>query len=120
MNTKKVCGCGQKTKNPIGICDQCLTKMRFLNRIREIVGRFPSEKDLKERKSKRKKAKYETYIAYKKDQLCWYCDKAGGLCSWSKDFTPVEGWDAEPDTIGTIKTYYPLKMRREILTRTKR
>ena len=45
--------CGQKTKNPIGICDQCLTKMRFLNRIREIVGRFPSEKDLKERKSKR-------------------------------------------------------------------
>jgi hypothetical protein len=113
--------------------------MRFLNRIREIVGRFPSEKDLKERKSKRKKAKYETYLAYKpknhvnsKDQLCWYCEKAGGLCSWSKDFTPVEGWDAEPDTIRnrdtihrTTKTYYikscpeyePLKMRREILTR---
>ena len=27
--------------------------------------------------------------------LCWKCAKAcGGGCSWSKSFTPVEGWEA--------------------------
>lgn len=27
--------------------------------------------------------------------LCWDCANAVGWCSWSKDFTPVDGWDAE-------------------------
>lgn len=31
--------------------------------------------------------------------LCWDCDKAGGRCSWSKDFTPVPGWKATPTKI---------------------
>ena len=136
MNTKKACGCGQKTKNPSGICDQCLDKIRLLNRIREIIGKLPSEKDLKEKKRKRRNPKYETYFVFKplnhvneKNQLCWYCEKACGKCSWSKDFTPVEGWDAEPATIRSreadakiIETFYikscpeyePLKMRRQV------
>lgn len=35
----------------------------------------------------------------KHETLCWGCEKAGGKCSWSKDFTPVEGWKAEPTKI---------------------
>ena len=31
--------------------------------------------------------------------LCWICKKAGGLCSWSENFTPVEGWKAEPTKV---------------------
>lgn len=30
------------------------------------------------------------------DQPCWDCKKALGGCSWSLDFTPVEGWIATP------------------------
>ena len=31
----------------------------------------------------------------RKDTLCWECKKAiTGECSWSNDFTPVEGWEA--------------------------
>lgn len=30
-----------------------------------------------------------------KEQLCWTCQKAGGDCSWSSCFQPVEGWTAE-------------------------
>jgi hypothetical protein len=31
----------------------------------------------------------------KVQNICWDCQKAVGGCSWSRDFTPVEGWDAE-------------------------
>lgn len=34
-----------------------------------------------------------------KGQLCWKCKNATGECSWSKCFTPVKGWDAEPTII---------------------
>ena len=33
------------------------------------------------------------------DTLCWKCQKAGGKCSWSKCFEPVEGWDAKPTKV---------------------
>ena len=35
------------------------------------------------------------------DTICWDCKKAtdGELCSWAKDFTPVEGWGATPTQI---------------------
>lgn len=33
------------------------------------------------------------------ETLCWECAKNGGLCSWSKNFTPVEGWEAIPTKI---------------------
>lgn len=26
------------------------------------------------------------------DTICWDCKNACGGCSWSKNFTPVEGW----------------------------
>ena len=38
----------------------------------------------------RGKPKQEDYT------LCWECARAYGLCSWSKDFIPVAGWDATP------------------------
>ena len=28
--------------------------------------------------------------------ICWNCKKACGRCSWSRDFTPIEGWEAIP------------------------
>jgi hypothetical protein len=30
------------------------------------------------------------------ETLCWRCQKAGGKCSWSKSFIPIEGWKAIP------------------------
>lgn len=33
-----------------------------------------------------------------KDTLCWDCLKCEGGCSWSRDFIPVEGWDATDDS----------------------
>lgn len=30
-----------------------------------------------------------------KQTLCWDCTNATGACSWSANFTPVKGWDAE-------------------------
>ena len=35
----------------------------------------------------------------KHDTLCWCCEKAGGNCSWSENFTPVDGWTAKPTKI---------------------
>lgn len=29
----------------------------------------------------------------KRDTICWDCKKSGGLCSWSSNLTPVEGWE---------------------------
>ena len=40
----------------------------------------------------------------KHSQLCWYCDKAGGKCSWSRDFTPVQGWKAKPTKVPAYTT----------------
>ena len=39
-----------------------------------------------------------------KSTLCWKCihavpDKHGHGCSWSKEFKPVEGWEAEKTVI---------------------
>lgn len=33
--------------------------------------------------------------------ICWMCAKAGGGCSWSERFEPVEGWTARKDTMLT-------------------
>ncbi len=35
----------------------------------------------------------------KHSTLCWECEKAGGKCSWSRSFTPVDGWKAIPTKI---------------------
>lgn len=29
-----------------------------------------------------------------KGQLCWRCGNATGKCPWSRDLTPIKGWDA--------------------------
>lgn len=35
------------------------------------------------------------------ESICWQCANAtdGSKCSWARDFTPVEGWDAIPKRI---------------------
>lgn len=38
------------------------------------------------------------------ESLCWRCDRAIGGCSWSRSFTPVEGWEAQYNP--TIKSYH--------------
>lgn len=40
-----------------------------------------------------------TSAVNKHPTLCWTCGKACGRCSWSKNFTPVEGWKAIPTKI---------------------
>ncbi len=46
-------------------------------------------------------------------QLCWQCKNACGGCSWSQSFIPIEGWEAEPNTIrddeGDIRSYRIIK-----------
>ena len=39
--------------------------------------------------------KVYTYGYNNHDQPCWSCGNCYGGCSWSFDFTPVEGWEAE-------------------------
>lgn len=34
-----------------------------------------------------------------KPTLCWSCAKACKKCSWSRNFEPVEGWEAEKTTL---------------------
>lgn len=36
-------------------------------------------------------------------QLCWDCKKACGGCSWSKNFEPVPGWQAEKRVLYNAK-----------------
>lgn len=52
----------------------------------------------------------------KKTTLCWDCAKNCGDCSWSHDFTPVEGWEAIPTKLqayghaeGEIDSYKVIK-----------
>lgn len=33
------------------------------------------------------------------DSICWDCKKATGFCSWSREFKPVEGWEADKTLI---------------------
>ena len=33
-------------------------------------------------------------IIQQKDTLCWQCKKACGKCPWSKNFKPIDGWEA--------------------------
>ena len=32
-------------------------------------------------------------------QICYICKNACGGCSWSANFIPIEGWDAQPTII---------------------
>lgn len=45
----------------------------------------------------------------KHNTLCWNCEKACGRCSWSKNFTPVEGWKAVPTKIACGYKYGGVK-----------
>ena len=42
----------------------------------------------------KKKATKEDYTKEQYNR-CWTCKNACGGCSWSRDFIPVKGWDAE-------------------------
>ena len=60
--------------------------------------------EFKARTNRRYCSQYCAGIAgrYKKttvDTICWNCKNATGGCSWSEDFTPVEGWKAKPTTL---------------------
>lgn len=45
------------------------------------------------------KPKAMSGCAKRKETLCWECANNCGKCSWSKDFTPVENWEAVPTKI---------------------
>lgn len=44
-------------------------------------------------------ARYSKNHKDRKDTLCWDCANACGNCSWSRSFTPVKGWTANPTKI---------------------
>lgn len=37
--------------------------------------------------------------AAERQTICWSCRKSSGLCSWSHEFKPVEGWTAKKTKI---------------------
>ena len=42
------------------------------------------------------------------ESLCIFCEKVcNGGCSWSKEFTPVRGWNAEKNANGYLVRYCP-------------
>ena len=43
--------------------------------------------------------KARMYYTKNEVTLCWSCKRATGFCSWSEDFTPVEGWEATPTKV---------------------
>ncbi len=69
----------------IKICPVC---KRFFE-IRS-AAKFCSTVCKKKTKPKRKKHR---------ETLCWTCKNAVLGCSWSKNFTPVEGWEAVPTKV---------------------
>ncbi len=109
--------CGHKTNNAGGICSDCLNKIKMLNQIRELL-----ETTKFTRKSKKRKIRYGEYFAATtfgvNEQICWHCEKAGGFCSWSESFVPVEGWTAvksgDSYAISSCPEYVPLIMKREM------
>lgn len=54
----------------------------------------------------RQKAKRKTTTKRKKDTLCWTCQNYSGGCSWSRSFTPVEGWEARPTKNEQTDSYH--------------
>jgi hypothetical protein len=40
-------------------------------------------------------AERELTSKYNANSLCWSCKRATGTCSWSRNFEPVPGWEAE-------------------------
>ncbi|MCI7428540.1 MAG: hypothetical protein MSS83_05485 [Methanobrevibacter sp.] len=40
-----------------------------------------------------------------KKSLCWSCKNCYSGCSWSKNFEPVEGWDATPQTFDRYDSF---------------
>lgn len=46
---------------------------------------------------------------YNREQLCFSCEKSDGKCSWSKNFTPVDGWVAKKTNIKKIGSSYFVK-----------
>ena len=42
----------------------------------------------------------DDYFKNQKVQLCTYCARAVGFCSWSQSLTPIEGWEAKRTVLG--------------------
>lgn len=46
---------------------------------------------------------------YAANSLCWKCKNATGFCSWSREFEPVQGWEAVKTIIknqnGILESY---------------
>lgn len=45
----------------------------------------------------------------KESSICWNCKKCYGGCSWSKDFIPVENWEADFLTLSKGSAYQALE-----------
>ena len=56
----------------------------------------------------------EFYIPKNHVQPCWYCTKACGRCSWSKNFTPIKGWVAEKVIVDTKNYIFYIRQMRKV------
>ena len=79
-------------------------------RVCECCGKvFLSKSNLKKCCSKECAKEMAKKRQQEKGQLCCICKNACGNCSWSADFIPVEGWDAQPtiikDSEGDFSSY---------------
>ena len=45
-------------------------------------------------------------MQYKRETLCWSCQRAVKGCSWSKSFVPIKGWVAEPNILKPVSNKY--------------
>ena len=54
--------------------------------------------------------RYPEFRKSNKPTLCWDCQNArAGGCSWSTDFTPVPGWEAEETVVECMRSYNVMK-----------
>ena len=89
-------GCGNFLSVKSGIVGEIFFshKMELFISVRHVLkGRWGV--DIFESKAEAEAVARKKAIEKSQDTLCWQCKKSGGLCSWSSNLTPVEGWEAK-------------------------
>lgn len=66
---------------------------KFDYRFTSWIGKKNAEKAIAIAEAAIKKAKENSDKVH--GTICWNCCKATGNCSWSKNFTPIDGWKAK-------------------------
>ena len=68
-------------------CEKLFTTTKAAQKFCSEMCRYKYKQNERIEEAKKKRRGRET--------LCWDCQKATGGCSWSRNLTPVEGWEAK-------------------------